>query len=150
MPDVVIRLEIESQRTNALLQRLDNPYFPLAVAAAIAFHQAHSSALTCVSQRDYDGALDIAAAALSRLIPVYTLREPQGRRVTVVVDLTRARFARGATELRSAADTVGELSVARNDLVSALSLVKRIGLPLSFASSEPALDPDQPRRPALG
>ena len=102
MPDVVIRLEIESQRTNALLQRLDNPYFPLAVAAAIAFHQAHSSALTCVSQRDYDGALDIAAAALSRLIPVYTLREPQGRRVTVVVDLTRARFARGAAQLGGA------------------------------------------------
>jgi hypothetical protein len=133
MPDDEVRLEIESQRTTALSQRIDNAYFPLALAAAIAFHEAHRSATTCVSRRDYDGALDIAAAALSRLLPVYTLRDPPGERATLVVDLTRARFARGATELCGQGEAVGELSVARSDLVCALSLIKRIGLPFSFA-----------------
>jgi len=136
MPDDEVRLEIESQRTAALLQRVDNGYFPLAVAAAIAFHEAHRSATTCVSRQDYDGALDIAAAALSRLLPVYTLRDSRGERATLVVDLTRAQFARGATELRGQGETVGELSVARGDLVSALSLIKRIGLPFSFPGSK--------------
>ena len=135
MPDDEVRLEIESQRTNALFQRVDSPYFPLAVAAAIAFHEAHHSAAISVSRQDYDGALDIAAAALSRLLPVYTLRDSRGERATLVVDLTRAQFARGATELRGQRETVGELSVARSDLASALSLIKRVGLPFSFTGS---------------
>jgi hypothetical protein len=139
MPDVEIHLEVESQRTSALLKRANSPYVPLAVAAAVAFHQAYSGTPASISQRDYEGALDIAAAALSRLIPVYTLRDPQaGRATPLVVDLARARFARGATELRDGADTVAELSVARNELLSALSLLRRIGLPLSFAGAKHA------------
>jgi len=118
------------------LQSVDRAYFPLAAAAAIAFHEAHRGATTCTSRRDYDGALDIAAAALSRLLPVYTLRDARGERATLVVDLTRARFARGATELRGEEETVGELSVARSDLVSALSLIRRIGLPFSFSGAK--------------
>ena len=51
MLDDEVRLEIEAQRTNALFQRVDSPYFPLAVAAAIAFHEAHHSAAISVSQR---------------------------------------------------------------------------------------------------
>ena len=133
MPHDEVRLEIEAQRTRALWQRVDDVYFPLAVAAGIAFHQAYPSATTCVSRQDYEGALDIAAAALSRLIPVYAMRTPPGGRATLVVDLARARFARGATELRGRWETVGELSVARSDLVSAVSRIKRIGLPFSFS-----------------
>ena len=64
---------------------------------------------------------------------MYTLRDPPGERATLVVDLTRARTARGATELCGQGEAVGELSVARSDLVCALSLIKRIGLPFSFA-----------------
>jgi len=133
MPDDEVRLEIESQHTAAPWQSVEKVYVPLAVAAGIAFHQAHPSAASSVSRQDYDGALDLAAAALSRLIPVYAMRVPPGERATLMVDLTRARFARGATELRGCGETVGELSVARSDLVSAVSLIKRIGLPFSFS-----------------
>jgi hypothetical protein len=128
-----IRLEVESERTNALLQRVEHDYLPLCVAAAITFHQVHGSTKAIVSRSDYDDALNIAAAALSRLIPIYALREPREGRVVLAVDLTQARFARGATELRSSHETVGELSVRRNELVSALSFIKRMGRPFAFA-----------------
>jgi hypothetical protein len=104
----------------------------LAIAAGIVFHQAHPGAASSVSRQDYEGALDLAAAALSRLIPVYVMRDPPGERATLMVDLTHARFARGAIELRVRGETVGELSVARSDLLSAVSLIKRTGLPFSF------------------
>ena len=133
MPNEQIRLEVESERTNALLQRVEHNYLPLHVAAAITFLQAYGGKNAVISQSDYDDALNIAAAALSRLMHVYTLREPPEGRVALAVDLTNSRFARGATELRNSHDTIGELSVSRHDLVSALTLVKRTGLPFSFA-----------------
>lgn len=133
MPDEQIRLEVESERTNAFLQRVEHNYLPLHVAAAITFHQAYGSKNAAISRSDYDDALNIAAAALSRLMPVYTLREPREGRVVLAVDLTEARFAHGATELRSGHETVGELSVRRNELVSALSFIKRMGRPFAFA-----------------
>ena len=129
-----ICLEVESQRTTALLQRVD-AYFPLPAAAAIAFHQVHRYATAIVSRRDYDEALSIAAAALSRLISIYTLRDPREGRVAVAVDLTKAHFARGATQLHGREETIGELWVSRRELVSALSLIKRTGLPFSFAGT---------------
>ena len=135
MPDERIRLEVESERTNALLQRVEHNYLPLHVAAAITFHQANDSN-AIISRSDYDGALNIAAAALSRLIPVYTLREPREGRVALAVDLTKSHFARGATELRSSGETIGELSIARNELVSVLSLIRRTGLPFAFAGKD--------------
>ena len=133
MSDEQIHLEVESERTNALLQRVEHNDLPLHVAAAITFLQAYGGKNAVISQSDYDDALNIAAAALSRLIPVYTLREPWEGRVVLAVDLTEARFARGATELRSSGETVGELSVRRHELVSALSFIKRMGQPFAFA-----------------
>jgi hypothetical protein len=129
-----IRLEVESERTNALLERIEHIYLPLHVAAAITFHQAYGSNNAVISRSDYDDALNIAAAALSRLMHVYTMREPREGRVALAVDLTNSQFARGATELRSSHETIGELSVARNELVSALSFIKRMGgRPFAFA-----------------
>jgi hypothetical protein len=132
MTDDEVRLEIESQRTAVLRHSVEDVYIPLAIAAGIVFHQAHPGAASSVSRQDYEGALDLAAAALSRLIPVYVMRDPPGERATLMVDLTHARFARGAIELRVRGETVGELSVARSDLLSAVSLIKRTGLPFSF------------------
>jgi hypothetical protein len=106
---------------------------PLPVAAAIAFHQAHGNTKAIVSRRDYDDALNIAAAALSRLVTIYVMRDPREGRVPLAVDLTRSHFTRGATQLHDAHETIGRLSVARGELLSALSLIKRTGLPFSFA-----------------
>jgi hypothetical protein len=115
------------------LQRVEHNYLPLHVAAAITFHQAYGAKNAVISRSDYDDALNIAAAALSRLMHVYTMREPREGRVALAVDLTNSQFARGATELRSSHETIGELSVARNELVSALSFIKRMGRPFAFA-----------------
>ena len=136
MTDHQVHLEIEAERTTALLQNTHDFYFPLPVAAAIAFHQAHGNTKAIVSRQDYDDALNIAAAALSRLITIYVLRDPREGRVALPVDLTRSHFERGATRLRSANETIGELWVARRELVSALSLIKRTGLPFSFAATK--------------
>jgi hypothetical protein len=133
MAEERVSLELEAQRTTELLQSPAQLYLPLSVAAAIAFHQAHGNTKAIVSRQDYDDALNIAAAALSRLIPVYVLRNPRLGREPLAIDLTRSHFARGATELRGARETLTELWVARRDLVSALSLIKRTGLPFSFA-----------------
>jgi hypothetical protein len=136
MTDDLVRLELEAERTTALLQRAQDFYLPLSVAAAIAFHQAHGNTKAIVTRQDYDDALNIAAAALSRLITIYILRDPREGRVALAVDLTQSHFARGATQLRSAKETIGELWVARRELVSALSLIKRTGLPFSFAATK--------------
>jgi hypothetical protein len=133
--DDEICLEVESERTSALLKRAD-AHYPLPVAAAITFHQVHRNATAIVSRRDYDAALSIAAAALSRLVSIYTLRDPREGRVVVAVDLATARFALGATQLRGSKETIGELWVARGEMVSALSLIRRTGLPLSFAETK--------------
>ncbi|HZM34451.1 MAG TPA: hypothetical protein VFC18_08135 [Burkholderiales bacterium] len=134
MPNDDVRLEQEKQRTEDLLQNASDAYIPLAVAAALAFHQAHGNTRAIVNRRDYDDALNIAAAALSRLIPLYTLRAPRQGRVPVAVNLVHQRFQRGATELHGDDGSVMRaLSVRRSDLVSALSLVKRAGLGFAFA-----------------
>ena len=135
MSDDEICLEVESERTSALLHRAD-AYYPLPAAAAITFHQVHRNATAIVSRRDYDDALSIAAAALSRLVSIYTLRDPREGRVKVAVDLATARFALGATQLRSSKETIDELWVSRGEMLSAMSLIKRTGLPFSFAETK--------------
>ena len=136
MTEDQVRLEVEAERTTALLQGAHDLYLPLSVAAAIAFHQAHGNTKAIVTRKDYDDALNIAAAALSRLIAVYVVRDPRVGRTPLAVDLTQAQFGRGATELRSAHETIGGLWVARSEFLSALSLIKRVGLPFSFASAK--------------
>jgi hypothetical protein len=115
--------------------RSTDAYYPLPTAAAITFHQVHRNTTAIVSRRDYDEALGIAAAALSRLISIYTLRDPREGRVAIAVDLTKARFVLGATQLRSSEETIGELWVSRGEMVSAMSLIMRTGLPFSFAEA---------------
>jgi hypothetical protein len=133
MTEDPIRLEVEAERTTALLQSAHDLYLSLPVAAAIAFHQAHGNTRAIVSRQDYDDALNLAAAALSRLLTIYVQSDPRVGRVPLPVDLTKSQFTRGATELRSGPESVRELWVSRSELVSALSLIKRTGLPFVFA-----------------
>lgn len=136
MTDPLVHLELEAERTTALLQGTHDFYLSLPVAAAIAFHQAHRNTKAIVSRQDYDDALNIAAAALSRLLTIYVLRDPREGRVALPIDLTQMHFTRGATRLRSGNEIIGELWVARRELVSALSLIRRTGLPFSFAATK--------------
>lgn len=136
MPDEMVSLEAAGTRARELLQGLENSFVPLAVAAAITFHQAQGSTKAIVTRQDYDDALNIAAAALSCLIPVYELADSKIGRVPVAIDLTCQRFARGATEVRVKDQPVARnLSIRFTDLQAAVALIKTAGLPFSFALS---------------
>ena len=97
----------------------------LALAAAFTFHQTRRGGEAKLSRHDYAGALDIVAAALSRLIPIYTL-DPLGERVAAAVDLARHRFRGGAAELmRADGTTVAPLDIVRHELLPALARLER-------------------------
>lgn len=90
-----VNLETERLRVDASWRAQGAEYVALPVAAAIAFHQAHRSTKAIVTVEDYDDALNIAASALSRLIPILVVNESQSVPVTLDVDLARQRFSRG-------------------------------------------------------
>lgn len=134
-----LSLEVEQLRTANLWRSITEQRVPMAAAAAMTFHTAHAGARAMVSRRDYDDALGLAASALSRLLPVYTVGAITGKRVEVRVNLLTHRFALGATQLRArdGSGAVEPLLVQRGDLQFALSIVKRAGLPFGFALLSP-------------
>ncbi len=127
---------------------------PLSVAAAIAFHHAQRGTKAIESPSDYMQALNLAAGALSRLIPIYVM--DKGLRVKVDVDLLSGEFSGGATVYRcDDGSTLAPLSVVRGDLASALSFMRKVGPALAFAvakkpaqevatAPEPAKELDRP------
>ena len=139
-----LSLEVERLRTEEVLRHLGDRFIAMSVAAATAFHQVHGNTKAVVSRQDYDDALNIAASALSRLIPVFTTGHRQ-ERVQIRVNPTTQRFMRGATLVRGDDGIeITELCVRRSDLMSAISLIKRTGLPFSFAiiPEEPGANPE--------
>jgi hypothetical protein len=136
MPDDKVDLHFERARAEDLIAKsFAESHVPLSLAAAMTFHQVHGNTKAIVGRDDYDDALNIAAVALSRLVTLFCLVDAREGRTPVVADLTKQHFARGATELRchDGQPPVRDLSVERSDMLSAISLVKRIGLPFSFA-----------------
>jgi hypothetical protein len=149
----MVSLDVERARIDEFSRTIGGTYVPLAVAAALTFHQAQGGTKAIVTRQDYEDALSIAAAALSRLVRIYTLKDPREGRVAVSVDLLKQRFVRGATELRSRdGSAVRELSIQRTDLESAIALIKRAGLPFSFAleaaPAAPAAEGEEKRSPS--
>lgn len=113
---------------------------PLSVAASMIFYQAHGSAAAIRSPADFNDALDLAASALSRLVAVYAIA-PGGSRVALHIDLTAGSFSRGATQFRLREGSMhAAMLVRRGDAVSAMSLIRRTGIPFSFALSPDATE----------
>ena len=136
-----LSLEVERLRIEKLWHSIMEQHVPMAVAAATVFHQVHGTTKAIVSRGDYDDALNIAASALSRFVPVYEIGAGTQRHVEVPVNLVIHRFARGARQLRSTdRQTYGPLFVRRSDMLSAITQLKKAGLVFSFAldSNEPA------------
>lgn len=132
-----LSLEVERLRTEQLWRAILGEHVPMSVAAATTFHQVHGTTKAIVTRKDYDDALNIAAGALSTLVPVYTLDGRRSRR-ELMINLVTQRFALGATQLRSTdGNVVDGLSVQRSDLLFALSIIRRAGLPFSFALLAP-------------
>jgi hypothetical protein len=141
-----ISLEVERLRAHASWRANVAEYVSLPTAAAVAFHQTDGNSKATVGFEDYDKALNIAAAALSRLIPLFTAKNAREARVAITVDLLRQRFTLAATRLIDNDGTnFTDLWVRRSDLMSALSLIRRVGLPFSFALAADAGKDDAPR-----
>jgi hypothetical protein len=141
-----LSLEVERLRVEAQWQAARDEFVPISLAAAATFHQVHPSSKAVVNRGDYEDALNIAASALSRIVPVYTVGAVTQRRVQVPVNLVLYRFVDGATQLRANDGKVFEaLVVKRSDVLFAISIIKRAGLPFSFAvvPAEPPAAPPQ-------
>ncbi len=124
----------------------------LSVAAAIAFHQAQRGTKAITSPRDYIDALDLAAGALSRLIPIYVMDDELLTRVGVILDLSQGRFTEGATAFEYHSGLkLAPLSVLRGDLTSALVMIRQAGPALAFALEAPrrqaSATPEPPKVP---
>ena len=103
-------------------------YAPLEVAAAFAFHRSRRSAVLLLSEDDYSSALNISAAALSCLAPIYTLNARQ-ERISVRVDLSTQKFRDGACVIRCLGGAiVASLAIARGDVHPAAVLMARAGI----------------------
>lgn len=100
----------------------------LSVAAAFTFYRTHRNGEALLSGNEYAGALDIAAAALACLLPIYTL-DGRGRHVPVRIDLARQKFRRGATEVHCAdGGIIAPLAIVRGDVLAALVTIERSGV----------------------
>ena len=132
------RLDYEAQR--ARLEEFwrgagRDAFVPLCVAAAVTV-RVHGDPQPVFTQRDYSEALNIAATALSRLVPVYTSIDSRHARAALVLDLAKQAFVHGATQLRSEdGTTISDLSVRRSDVVRAVSLLPRLDVPAGGAAA---------------
>jgi hypothetical protein len=117
-------LMVDLRKDRELVARLWNgsqsSRVALSVAAAITFHQTRRGDDVPQSWNEYARALDIAAAALSRLVTIYTVNE-QGQPVPAAIDVARERFRGGASEvLRGDGTVLAPLDIVRGDLPPAL------------------------------
>ncbi len=146
-----LNLELECLRIEKAWRSMMAQDVPMSVAAATAFHQAHRNTRAIVGRKDYEDALAIAASVLSRIVPVYTIGAITRKRVQVPVNLLTHRFALGATQLRAIQGeaVIEPLFVRRADLVSALSIITRAGLPFGFAVMPGSESNENKRQPGV-
>lgn len=101
---------------------------PLSMAAALTFHQTHRKDQKLLYEREYADALDIAAAALSCLVPIYTLNADGGQS-RLVVNLARQRFGGGAVRIQNDDGAViAPLAIVRSQVLPALLAIGRSGI----------------------
>jgi hypothetical protein len=136
MPDgQQVDLEAKRLQIEQSWRGMHDNYVGMPVAAAKIFHEIRGSAALFVSQDEYEDALNIAASALSRLMPVYGLGAGGLKVELAPIDLRTERFAHGATQVRCGDGSLIEnLYVQRSHAASAIPLVVRAGLPFVFLS----------------
>ena len=119
------------------LMRIQSEMVPLPLAASLAVHETFDEVNAVVPRREYEVALNPAAAALSRLLRVFQVHDASGAAQPVDVSLTTGRFRRGATafELSDGRNLVG-LAVRRDELPAATLMVANAGLPIQFTVSK--------------
>lgn len=137
-------LRADRERVARLWNDSREPRVPLAVAAAFTFHHAHRIDEALLPRNEYGGALDIAAAALACLVPIYT-PDHRGEPVAVRIDFARQMFSGGAAEVRCAdGSIIAPLAVVRSEVLPALQRIERSGIeyvaprPWKPGASDPA------------
>jgi hypothetical protein len=115
----------------------EGSHVPLALAAALAFHETYDRGRESMALRDYEDALDLMAAALSRLITVFRIDEHTRLPVPVRLDLGAGRFRNGASmyEQPRGRTALNPLVVLRAELPAAVDRVKAVGVPFKPADS---------------
>ena len=126
--DSVVSLDLERARIEHELQHAADGRVPLPVAAAGAMHLVCRNTHDLIARSAYDDALNIAAVAISRLVPVFALTDPRQVEEVLGIDVNRERFANGATELRRLdGRKITRLFIRRSDMLSALAFIRRTG-----------------------
>lgn len=121
----MVDLRADGARVAHLWNASQDARVALAVAAAYTFHQARRKGEELLSIHEYACALDIAAAALACLLPIYTL-DARGQHVPLRIDLARQKFRGGAAEVRCAdGGILAPLTVVRGDVPPALTKIER-------------------------
>jgi hypothetical protein len=121
----VVDLRRDCEQVEELWTRSQESWLPLPVAAAFTFHQTRRNVANMLFPEEYANALNIAAAALSCVVTIYT-PDGRGAQVPVPIDLAKQRFCEGASRIHCSDGTVYEpLSVARGDVVPALVAIER-------------------------
>ena len=124
----LVSLDLERARIEEELQHAPDGRVPLPVAAAGAMHLVCRNTHDIIARSDYDNALNLAAVAISRLVPVFAVADPSRIEEVRSIDITWERFANGATELRCKdGRKLTRLFVRRSDMLSAMSLIRRTG-----------------------
>lgn len=126
----MVDLRSHIQQVLEIYRSSDEAVVPLPVAAALALHEVHGNPEGMVARLDYEAALNLTAAALSRIVPIYTLPPGASSPQKVAADVGRGRFRQGA-EVYEGHDgtTAASLAVERADLPAATELMKSAGLP---------------------
>jgi len=101
---------------------------PLSVAAAFTFHHTRRNGEQALFPDEYAVALDIAAAALACLVPIYRL-DCRGEPVPLCVDFARQRFGAGGAEVHCTdGSKLAPLAVVRRDVLPAVLKIERMGV----------------------
>lgn len=126
----MVDLRRDCDQARELWRGSADSHVPLALAAALAFHEARDQHSALLSRADYEVSLNLSAAALSRALTIYALDRASGVPVSTRIDLGAGRFRCGASVYEeSGGDALTSLVVLRDDVPRAIALIKSSGIP---------------------
>lgn len=136
----MVDLRADGDKVRKLWRGSEALHVPLSLAAALAFHESYGGPDAIMQRLDYDDALDLIAAALSRLVTIYKVDESTRSPVSVQLNLGSGKFRHGATvyEYRNGR-ALGSLMVQRAHVPAAVELIKAVGIPFQIGSGASAL-----------
>lgn len=129
----MVDLRRDGEQVRQAWRSSGDSHVPLPLAAALALHEAHGGAADVVAELEYEDALNLAAAALSRLVSIYTIDERTRLPVPAMLNLATGRFRAGASVYeRRNGRPMTSLVVLREHVPAAMDMIKATGIPFRF------------------